>query len=498
MPIRGERLAALEHDERHVGQRLDVVDDGRLAEQADLDRERRLVARLAALALDRFEERRLLAADVRAGAAPELDVEGEARAEDVRTEEAGGARRTDRPRSRAPPPPGTRRGCRGSPSRRRWRSAAMVIASTVANGSPSSRTRSLNVPGLRLVGVADEVVRLGGLGRDGGPLATGRERGTAAAHQLRGGDLRDDRIRADLDGARQGAVAAARPVGIERGRVDRPDPAQEPRGRVRASGSRSCASRGPRAPRGARSASSAAATPTASTGASVNASAASPADRDHGPPARGRTGPRHGLRSQVARPSRIGSPAGPRARVEVRAQLFRAGQPAGDVVADVGHHRRPRVRREERVEGRDAVRLGRRDGQPLADVVEGRRADPADPRLDGVQGRQELRAAGAGRVAAARGVPVDGRIARPADPARFGWAEHGVHGGALGRGGERPDDVEIHHGESSDPPPCGREGSCAWRGRDGERIVGGRASRRRLRTAVSSGLDRRSAAQETS
>ena len=91
----GERLAALEHDERHVGQRLDVVDDGRLAEQADLDRERRLVARLAALALDRLEERRLLAADVGAGAAPELDVEGEARAEDVGAEEAGGARRVD-------------------------------------------------------------------------------------------------------------------------------------------------------------------------------------------------------------------------------------------------------------------------------------------------------------------------------------------------------------------------------------------------------------------
>ena len=76
----GERLAAVEHDARDVGQRLDVVDDRRLAEQPDLDRERRLVARLAALALDRLEERRLLAADVGAGAAPELDVEVEARA----------------------------------------------------------------------------------------------------------------------------------------------------------------------------------------------------------------------------------------------------------------------------------------------------------------------------------------------------------------------------------------------------------------------------------
>ena len=124
------------------------------------------------------------------------------------------------------------------------------------------------------------------------------------------------------------------------------------------------------------------------------------------------------MRSQVDRPSRTGSPAGPTARVEVRAQLLRAGQPAGDVVADVGHDRRPRVRREEGVEGRDAVRLGRRDGQPLADVVEGRLADPADPRLDGVEGRQELRASGAGRVAAARGVAVDraDRAARRPSP----------------------------------------------------------------------------------
>ena len=72
-----ERLGAavLADDQQDVDERLDVVDGGRLAEQPDLDRERRLVARLAALALDRLEQRRLLAADVGAGAAPQLDVE---------------------------------------------------------------------------------------------------------------------------------------------------------------------------------------------------------------------------------------------------------------------------------------------------------------------------------------------------------------------------------------------------------------------------------------
>ena len=43
VPTRGPGRAALEHDVEHVDQRLDVVDDRRLAEQADLHRERRLV-----------------------------------------------------------------------------------------------------------------------------------------------------------------------------------------------------------------------------------------------------------------------------------------------------------------------------------------------------------------------------------------------------------------------------------------------------------------------
>ena len=45
---RGERRPTAEHDRQHVDERLDVVDERRLAEQPDLDRERRLVARLAA------------------------------------------------------------------------------------------------------------------------------------------------------------------------------------------------------------------------------------------------------------------------------------------------------------------------------------------------------------------------------------------------------------------------------------------------------------------
>ena len=79
---------APDQDRQHVDQRLDVVDHGRLAEQALLDGERRLAARLAAVPLDRVEDRGLLTADVRARAAPDLDVEGEPLPHDVLAEQA--------------------------------------------------------------------------------------------------------------------------------------------------------------------------------------------------------------------------------------------------------------------------------------------------------------------------------------------------------------------------------------------------------------------------
>ena len=59
--------------------------------EALVDGERRLVARLAAEALDRVEERGLLAADVCAGALAQLDVEAHPLAEDVVAEQAARA-----------------------------------------------------------------------------------------------------------------------------------------------------------------------------------------------------------------------------------------------------------------------------------------------------------------------------------------------------------------------------------------------------------------------
>ena len=91
VPIAAYAGGAHGQDRQHVDQGLDVVLDRRLAEQALLHGERRLGARLAPVALDGVEEGGLLAADVRARAAPDLDVEGVALAEDVVAEQAAGA-----------------------------------------------------------------------------------------------------------------------------------------------------------------------------------------------------------------------------------------------------------------------------------------------------------------------------------------------------------------------------------------------------------------------
>ena len=68
---------------RHRHQRLDVVDQRRPVVEALDRRERRLQARVAALALERVEQPRLLAADVGAGAAVEHEVERGVAAEDA-------------------------------------------------------------------------------------------------------------------------------------------------------------------------------------------------------------------------------------------------------------------------------------------------------------------------------------------------------------------------------------------------------------------------------
>jgi hypothetical protein len=71
----GEPRGAAPQDGRRDRDRLDVVHRRRTAVEAHVRRERRLQARLALLALKAFQQRRLLAADVGAGAVVHVDVE---------------------------------------------------------------------------------------------------------------------------------------------------------------------------------------------------------------------------------------------------------------------------------------------------------------------------------------------------------------------------------------------------------------------------------------
>ena len=75
----GEPIGAVAQDGRDIGEGLDVVDQRGAAPQAFLRRIGRPRPRRAALAFDRGDQRRLLAADEGAGAEPDVDVEAETR-----------------------------------------------------------------------------------------------------------------------------------------------------------------------------------------------------------------------------------------------------------------------------------------------------------------------------------------------------------------------------------------------------------------------------------
>ena len=82
--------------------------------------------------------------------------------------------------------------------------------------------------GLRLVGVADEVVGTdGGLG-DGLPLAARRKGGSPAPDELRVDDLAQDSLGAQLHGPAQGLVAALGAIVVEARGIDVADAAQQP------------------------------------------------------------------------------------------------------------------------------------------------------------------------------------------------------------------------------------------------------------------------------
>src|SRR5581483_11816232 len=198
-----------------------VVDQRGATEQPGLDREGRLVAGFAPVALDGVEDGRLLAADVGAGPAADLDVEGEAEAHHVRSQEAplpggvdGRAQGAERPGVLAPQV-----------------EVAVFGAGGVAGdghgldhgvGVALHQHPVLERAGLRLVGVADQLVgpdRLAGHRR---PLPPGWERRPTPADEPRVAHLPDHRRRAHPHRPPQRLVTALRPVVVEAGRVDTP------------------------------------------------------------------------------------------------------------------------------------------------------------------------------------------------------------------------------------------------------------------------------------
>ncbi len=221
----GVRRAAVSEDHRHRTQRQHVVDRGGPAPQAPDGRDRRPGPHLAAAALEALEHRGLLAADV--GACPDADVqvEGEAGAEDVLAEVAVGVRRVDRA-----PQGGYGVGVLGAdvdvalvrPDGMGGDGHALDEGERVALDDHPVRER----PGVALVEVAGHELQVGRRLQDGAPLDAGREAGAAASPQAGVGDFLDHLGRGERQRPAQPGPAAVRLVVGDRGRVDQPDPGE--------------------------------------------------------------------------------------------------------------------------------------------------------------------------------------------------------------------------------------------------------------------------------
>src|SRR5690606_17958368 len=171
---------------------LRVVDRRRTAVEAVLRRERRLEARPALLTLERLEQCRLLAADVRTGADECVEVEVDTRPLDVLAEPAGLVRLLDRvleARERlghelaADVVVADGRADRVACDRHALDQRVRVVAQNVAVMARA---------GFALVGVADEVLLPGRVRRHERELEAGREARAASAAETRRLDLLDD------------------------------------------------------------------------------------------------------------------------------------------------------------------------------------------------------------------------------------------------------------------------------------------------------------------
>ncbi|KAG0775049.1 hypothetical protein G6F22_013596 [Rhizopus arrhizus] len=213
-----EPLRAVADDRRHRTVGFGVVDRRRLAVQAEVRRERRLVARLALLAFQRFHQRGFFAADVGAVAVERVQLEAEIRTQQLVAQEAGGARLFQR----------------FFEALVDFEDFAVdvVVADADAHGVGRDR-HAFNhdvrieaqdvavLAGARLgfVRVAEDVLLHVALGHEG-PLQGGREAGATAAAQARGLAHLDALLRRDLlfEDLAQGSVATGLQVAFVRPR----------------------------------------------------------------------------------------------------------------------------------------------------------------------------------------------------------------------------------------------------------------------------------------
>ena len=215
----GVFLGAHREDVLHMADRLHIVDDrGLHVEAEDGGEVRRLDAGVGAFALEGFEEAGLLAANVGAGPLVDINVQVEARTENVFSKKTFGFRLLD-----------------GFPNDLRglWKFAADVDVGEVdirregGDGEAFDQlvrilvqdVAVLESAGLGFVAIDDDVVGLAVVVFDEAPLGTGREARSTASAEVGGLDHIDDLAGLHAERLFEGLVAAVGEVGLDVRRV---------------------------------------------------------------------------------------------------------------------------------------------------------------------------------------------------------------------------------------------------------------------------------------
>jgi hypothetical protein len=202
-------VTAPTQDGGQTGDRLDILNQGRLAAEAHLHRIGGAQPRHAALSFERFEKRRLFPADVRPVAIDEVP------ARDI-SQIAAALRLLQRLHQ-------GRLGLAELPA-----NVAVHIPGFEAAGGncqtlehemrpPENHFPVLESAGLALVGVQNDVALGLGLSTDRAPLDVGRETSTTPTGELRSRELGDRPVRPLLGGEAQGLVG----LGVGPSQIDR-------------------------------------------------------------------------------------------------------------------------------------------------------------------------------------------------------------------------------------------------------------------------------------